>query len=617
MRYAIFSISIMLIFLVSSHADTIHVPADQPTIQAGIDAAVDGDTVLVAPGTYVENIDYSSKQVIVESENGPDETVIDGNQAGSVVTFKNGEGPDAVLRGFTITNGKAPIGNYNGGGIHCNSSSPTIEQNIIAFNDAFYCGGGIHCYNSSASITKNNIHSNTGYSGAGVSLDACTLEFTGNTIHDNITSNSGGGILCKNSSVSITNDMIQANTASSGAGIACFDSVLIVSHNTIACNSAVLGGGIYIYETDLVVMSNEFSSNEASTHGGGIWVSSHAPLTISANIFFDNRADAAGGGIICGDDSIPVISDNLFIENHASSGAGVSCLRCFPHITANHFIDNDSWWGGGIYSNGSTLVITNNIISTNYSGFGGGIYLWGSITIITNNTIHGNEAAVKGGGIYTEYSNDTITNSILWNNRSANGNELYVASSTVDFSYNDVSDSYWADFPECFNEEPCFVDSDYHDFHIRYFSLCRDTGDLNAMSLPTVDSEGDSRMPRLISSGGVDIGADEFYTHLYVTGNQTPGGDIQGKLVGLPGTTPVGLVFGSGVLEPPLPTMWGHFHLQAPWIMIPLVPIPADGVLVLPATIPVTPPAPYDLPMQALIGLNSDSLTNLFVLEVR
>jgi hypothetical protein len=47
------------------------------------------------------------------------------------------------------------------------------------------------------------------------------------------------------------------------------------------------------------------------------------------------------------------------------------------------------------------------------------------------------------------------------------------------------------------------------------------------------------------------------------------------------------------------------------------VPIPGDGVLVLPATIPATPPAPYDLPMQALIGLNPDSLTNLFVLEVR
>jgi hypothetical protein len=74
---------------------------------------------------------------------------------------------------------------------------------------------------------------------------------------------------------------------------------------------------------------------------------------------------------------------------------------------------------------------------------------------------------------------------------------------------------------------------------------------------------------------------------------------------------------GADVLEPPLPTVWGYFHLQSPWLLIPLVPIPANGVLVLPATIPASPSAPYDLPMQALIGLQPDSLTNLFVLEVR
>jgi hypothetical protein len=92
---------------------------------------------------------------------------------------------------------------------------------------------------------------------------------------------------------------------------------------------------------------------------------------------------------------------------------------------------------------------------------------------------------------------------------------------------------------------------------------------------------------------------------------------IEGKLVGLPGTSSVGLFLGSGVLEPPVATAWGNFYLQAPWLMLPLVPIPGDGVLVLPARIPATPPAPYDLPMQALIGLDPDSLSNLCVLEVR
>jgi hypothetical protein len=132
--------------------------------------------------------------------------------------------------------------------------------------------------------------------------------------------------------------------------------------------------------------------------------------------------------------------------------------------------------------------------------------------------------------------------------------------------------------------------------------------------LPDEDFEGD---PRIAWGCVVDMGADEFYTHLYCTGDFLPGGAIAGKLVGLPGTSPVGLFLGSGVLEPPVPTAWGSFYLQAPWLLIPLIPIPANGVLTLPATIPATPPAPYDLPMQALIGLDSDSLSNLYVLEVR
>jgi hypothetical protein len=148
---------------------------------------------------------------------------------------------------------------------------------------------------------------------------------------------------------------------------------------------------------------------------------------------------------------------------------------------------------------------------------------------------------------------------------------------------------------------------------LTYGSPCRDTGD-NGEVTEIHDFEGD---PRIAWGGTVDMGADEFYTHLHCTGDFAPSGSMVGKLVGLPGTTPVGLFLGSCVLDPPLPTIWGNYHLQAPWLLIPLIPIPGNGILALPATIPATPPAPYDLPMQALIGLDPDSLSNLYVLEVR
>ena len=85
----------------------------------------------------------------------------------------------------------------------------------------------------------------------------------------------------------------------------------------------------------------------------------------------------------------------------------------------------------------------------------------------------------------------------------------------------------------------------------------------------------------------------------------------------MPATSPVGLYLGFGILDPPLPTAWGYFYIQPPWFMWPMTSMPSNGVKVLSAKIPLTPPAPYDIPMQALIGLAPDSLTNLEVLEVR
>src|SRR5258705_517995 len=116
---------------------TIRVPADQPTIQAGIGAAAPGDMVLVAPGTYVERINFSGKAIIVTSEAGPSGTIIDGGAGGAVVTFNTGEGRGAVISGFTITNG----GGFSGSGVV--ESDALIVQNLIVGNGAGE-GGGIY-----------------------------------------------------------------------------------------------------------------------------------------------------------------------------------------------------------------------------------------------------------------------------------------------------------------------------------------------------------------------------------------------------------------------------------------------------------------------------------------
>ncbi|MCH7947513.1 MAG: hypothetical protein IIC66_06905, partial [candidate division Zixibacteria bacterium] len=163
-----FALSIMMFIVAVSTAQsaTIHVPADLPTIQAGIDAAIAGDTVLVADGTYTgpgnRDIDFGGKGIVLKSENGTGVTIIDceGSESNQHrgFYFHSGEDSTAVVDGFTIQGGYADYG----GGINCDSSSsPKRINNPISGNSAGGNGGGIYCIASSPTISNNTISGNT------------------------------------------------------------------------------------------------------------------------------------------------------------------------------------------------------------------------------------------------------------------------------------------------------------------------------------------------------------------------------------------------------------------------------------------------------------------------
>ncbi|MCK4339076.1 MAG: hypothetical protein KAW87_03705, partial [Candidatus Cloacimonetes bacterium] len=218
-------------------SNIINVPGDQPTIQQGIDAAVDGDTVLVQPGNYVENINYYGKNItvgslflITQDTTYISQTIIDGNQNGSVVTFENMENATALLSGFRMINGTGSyvdlLGNggyYNiGGGICCIwNSNPSIDNIMISENYAEHGGGGIFCFESNPSIKNVKIYNNS----------------TGSI-------GSGGGICCiTNSDPTIENVLILFNSAYVSGGICCDESSPSLKNVKIIDNSGGNNGG--------------------------------------------------------------------------------------------------------------------------------------------------------------------------------------------------------------------------------------------------------------------------------------------------------------------------------------------------------------------------------------
>jgi len=170
-RKIIFSVLFCTLSFSSAFSATFYVPDDFPGgIQDAINGASNGDTIIVDPGTYYENIDFLGLAITLKSRDGAGDTIINGRQSGSVVTFASGEGSDSILEGFTITNGsgnfiQTPYPGHYGGGVYCQNSSPTIRNNFIYNNHvgSYYdsSGGGIACVESAPRLINNTFFDNT------------------------------------------------------------------------------------------------------------------------------------------------------------------------------------------------------------------------------------------------------------------------------------------------------------------------------------------------------------------------------------------------------------------------------------------------------------------------
>jgi len=295
----------LFLFTTVSYGTIINIPDDFPTIQSGIDTTTNGDTVLVQPGAYIENINFNGKNIVVGSlflitsdTSYISQTIIDGNQNGSVVTFENWEDSTAVLTGFTITNGYS----NHGGGIWCDFSSPCIRYNIISGNQALQ-GGGIKCSASNLRVEHNLISGNSNWAGqisagGGIYVWQSDVVISENKFVNNHSERHGGAIHIEQSNALVINNIITGNNGGFVGGGIC--SIVgctgNITNNLIYDNTAYSGGGIYLNEVIYQIINNTICQNSA-TLGGGIMCVGDAIMTVVNTIIWDNDADSLGNQV--------------------------------------------------------------------------------------------------------------------------------------------------------------------------------------------------------------------------------------------------------------------------------------------------------------------------------
>jgi len=313
---------------------------DFVTIQAAIDAAVNGDVVVLQAGTYTgsgnRDIDFLGKAITVRGATGDaNDCVIEcqGTETEPHRGFKfvSGEDGNSVLEAIAITNGYGP------------------EEDIYGNGNLRSVGGSVYCKNSRYTINN------------------CILR-------DN-SADIGGGIYNRYSSPTISNCTINGNSASWGGGISNgWFSYPIINHCVIINNSAFYsgagtppssGGGIFNKDRSSPIISNCTVSNNSARHrGGGIGNYYNSNPSISNCTLSNNSAIDYGGGIYNYSSSNPSINNCTINDNSANAGGGIGNYYNSNPTIGNCTISNNSVsvTGGGIYNDGGSSSISSCII---------------------------------------------------------------------------------------------------------------------------------------------------------------------------------------------------------------------------------------------------------------
>ncbi len=282
------------------------------TINDAIDAAGEGDTIVVGPGVYYGDVNFRGKGVTVRSAVGPEATAISGTSY--AVTFASSESAGTVLEEMTIWS----LGGY---GIYTKDASPTLIDNHVRL-----CRGSYAAYHSGGAPTyiggrfENNITSYTTY------FDATSQPvLTGVTFRDNRASNGGAMTLVAGSDATVSGCVFEGNEATSNYGGAIYtNGRLQVSGCVFRRNEARNGGAIYTDTStpSVLIRDSSFAFN-AATNGGGLFLAGVLQGHVIDNVFMENEATTDGGGVYTSSYAHTAFINNTLVGNYAIRGASL------------------------------------------------------------------------------------------------------------------------------------------------------------------------------------------------------------------------------------------------------------------------------------------------------
>lgn len=488
------ALGILLASIIPVSATTWYVDASRPndsgagtawgtakqTIQAAINIANSGDTILVASGTYAP-ISVTNKTLLIQSQYGAASTIINGGGSRCASLATNEIMAYATLDGFTLQNGSAGL--YDGGGARYGILKNCILKNnaalsgggaayarlenctVMSNSSSYYGGGTYYC-----DVIGGTVATNTGgnMDGGGIYagwVSNCTI--IGNTV------NRYGGGAAKSDLYDCTVLNNQSRNSNGGGGYEGIWSNCTVSGNTAKLSGGGSYGGTLI---DCTVQNNQ------AGNGGGAYMGSLTRCVVN-----NNTANNGGGAYDA------TLQDCLVINNTAVTNGGGACRSTisagwvFNCVVSN----NTARRGGGVYNNwvGNSLLVDNLAIDA-----GGGAFS----AILTNCTVVANMANTNAPGVIS----NQVYNSIIWDNTYPGGTVENVVDSTL---------AYSCSLPLAvgtgnISTNPLFVNPIALNFQLQKGSACIDAG-TNAYVRTDWDLAGKPR----IGNNCVDMGAYEAY----------------------------------------------------------------------------------------------------------